>query len=118
MPINVSTTTSLHINGDPVSYDNFKIKDIKNTMGLKYYDKANREICEFTNFDLFLERDVWDIIVNKEYINEYPFKIIDKDNNIVDFEELLENKTLGNDIYNKYRCINSLNNFLKLQMIY
>lgn len=115
MPINVSTKTSLHINGDPVSYDNFKIKDIKNTMGLKYYDKANGEICEFTNFDLSCrKRDVWDIIVNEEYINEYPFKIIDKDNNIVDFEELLENKTLGNDIYNKYRCINSLNNFFEI----
>ncbi|WP_096025534.1 hypothetical protein [Campylobacter lanienae] len=90
--------SNLQINNRSLSYDDFKIKNIENTLGLKY---LNQNLI--SNFDLrnnFGEWEIGDTTI-----------ILDKNNREISIEDLLEDKAFGDEIYNKYRCINALDNF-------
>ena len=92
--------------------DDWKIKNIKNILGFKYCNQESNDFSVLSNFDLENNRGEWEIVK----INDLPFdkssaRVLDIDNKEIEIEELLENKAFGDEIYNKYRCINALFNF-------
>ncbi|WP_086236333.1 hypothetical protein [Campylobacter devanensis] len=90
--------SNLQISNRSLSYDDFKIKNIENTLGLKY---LNQNLI--SNFDLRNNFGEWEI--------GDTTTILDKNNKEISIEDLLEDKAFGDEIYNKYRCINALDNF-------
>lgn len=97
--------SNLQINNRSLSYYDFKITNIENTLGLKY---LNQDLI--SNFDLRNNYGEWEI-GNTNNIVDTTTTILDENNKEIDIEELLENKLFGDEIYNKYRCINALDNF-------
>lgn len=104
--------SNLQINNRSLEYDDFRIKNIENTLGLKYFNQKNNNSSLISNFDLENNFREWKIAkINNLSFDESTTILLDENNKEINIEELLENKAFGDEIYNKYRCINALDNF-------